>query len=78
MCSPTHFKGLRATYSLATPAGLEPAISDVTGRRLNQLDYGAKTHLLRWKLTSAYNQLRRAAVRHLEGIRTPVCWVKAS
>ena len=62
--------------SLATPAGLEPAISDVTGRRLNQLDYGAKTHLLRWKLTSMYNQLRRAAVCVPEGIRTLVADMK--
>ena len=26
---------------MATPAGIEPALSDVTGRRFNQLNYGA-------------------------------------
>ena len=31
---------------LATPTGLEPATSAVTGRRANQLRYGAKNGLL--------------------------------
>ena len=32
-----------ATRTLATPTGLEPATSAVTGRRANQLRYGALT-----------------------------------
>ena len=31
----------RGLHSLATPTGLEPAASAVTGRRANQLRYGA-------------------------------------
>ena len=34
--------GIRGESSLATYAGLEPATSAVTGRRANQLRYGAK------------------------------------
>jgi hypothetical protein len=32
---------VRAVRALATPTGLEPAASAVTGRRANQLRYGA-------------------------------------
>jgi hypothetical protein len=32
---------VRAVCVLATPTGLEPAASAVTGRRANQLRYGA-------------------------------------
>ena len=33
---------LSLTFDMATPTGLEPATSAVTGRRANQLRYGAK------------------------------------
>ncbi len=33
----------RGPFRMATPTGLEPATSAVTGRRANQLRYGALT-----------------------------------
>ena len=33
-------------HALATPTGLEPAASAVTGRRANQLRYGARNVVL--------------------------------
>ena len=39
---PTPSEEERGLSDLATPTGLEPATSAVTGRRANQLRYGAK------------------------------------
>ena len=45
-----HFSGERyyqlSYLALATPTGLEPATSAVTGRRANQLRYGARSRCL--------------------------------
>ena len=43
---PTIEGQLSLTFDLATPTGLEPATSAVTGRRANRLRYGALLMLL--------------------------------
>ena len=42
---------LRVSLGPATPTGLEPAASAVTGRRSNQLSYGAKYEIWLANLT---------------------------
>ena len=42
---------LRVSLGPATPTGLEPATSAVTGRRSNQLSYGAKCEIWLANLT---------------------------
>ena len=59
---------------LATPTGLEPATSAVTGRRANQLRYGASILL---ELRTAYSiEYLTAILRTPNGIRTRVTAVK--
>ena len=72
----THFLRLE----LAEPTGLEPATSDVTGRRSNQLNYDSaiKPEFSNWtNLTLSYHNLstfeRRRALQMVgaEGLEPP-------
>lgn len=65
----------RVIRSRATPTGLEPAASAVTGRRSNQLSYGAKMQAnLRAQSTHPFRKIYCA--RDPSGIRTRAAAVK--
>ena len=61
----------------ATPTGLEPATSAVTGRRANQLRYGAlDTNLKGWYFSRFPGGQAKKILRTPNGIRTRVTAVK--
>jgi hypothetical protein len=70
-----HSQSARDRLRLATPTGLEPATSAVTGRRANQLRYGAN-EMLALVVLALLAAGSRASVRAPNGIRTRAAALK--